>query len=59
MELVFDVLDFISELLDRGSHSTKSVTDTARVVYSDYKHLKSELENIKAKNLVQKTDIEN
>lgn len=56
MELVFDVLDFISELLDRGSHSTKSVTDTARVMYSDYKYLKSELENIKTKNLVQKND---
>ena len=59
MDMVIDVLYFISIFLEKGSHSTRAIADTARVVNEDYKCLKASLDEVKTKNRVQKLDFEN
>lgn len=52
MDLVIDILYFLSLFLDKGSHSTKVIADAAKVVNEDYKCLRAALDEVKAKNLI-------
>ena len=58
MQTIIDFMYFVAVFLDKASHSTRTLADSASLVNEDYKAIKASLNEFQSKNLVQKKDFE-